>query len=273
MNILYCGDNHIRQGLLISILSLLKHTQAPLQIYVLTATIPTGDGATTPLSDHTIAYLDALVKRTRPTNTVQKIDVSSLVAQTPPTANLKTIFTPSCMLRLYADQVTTLPDRLLYLDTDVICREDCLEFYDQDLTQYEVAGVLDHYGKWWFYQHWPRFDYLNSGVLLLNLAQIRQTKLFAYCRQLCQTKTMFMPDQSALNALATTKKIMPVCFNEQHHLQADTVLQHFTTSFRFFPWVHTLTVKPWEVDAMHQKLKLHDYDDILDAYEELVPNL
>lgn len=32
-----------------------------------------------------------------------------------------TRFTPCCMLRLYADRIPELPDRLLYLDTDVLC--------------------------------------------------------------------------------------------------------------------------------------------------------
>ena len=39
MNILYCGDEHMDDGMLISILSLLKHTKQPLHIYVLTADV------------------------------------------------------------------------------------------------------------------------------------------------------------------------------------------------------------------------------------------
>ena len=39
MNILYCGDKNIIDGLIISILSLLKNTNEILNIYVLTASI------------------------------------------------------------------------------------------------------------------------------------------------------------------------------------------------------------------------------------------
>jgi hypothetical protein len=84
---------------------------------------------------------------------------------------------------------------------------------------------------------------------------------------------MFMPDQSALNKLAFTKRIAPRRFNEQRRLHADTVFQHFTTSFRIFPWIHTLTVKPWQVDQMHRKLKLHEYDDLLSQYQQIVASL
>ena len=36
MNILYCGDRNIEDGLIISVLSLLKNVQEELKIYVLT---------------------------------------------------------------------------------------------------------------------------------------------------------------------------------------------------------------------------------------------
>ena len=80
---------------------------------------------------------------------------------------------------------------------------------------------------------------------------------------------MFMPDQSAINRLAKEKRIQPRKYNEQRKLREDTVLQHFTTSFRFFPWLHTLTVKPWQIEKMHEKLRLHEYDDILEEYKQI----
>lgn len=263
----------MKRGLLISILSLLKETQEPLHITILTAFMQNDARKFYPLSQQTVTELDALVKRANPQNGVRRVDVTALVAAMPPSANLNTIFTPCCMLRLYADQVPGLPDHLLYLDTDVICRRNPDYFYHQNLAHVELAGVLDHYGRWFFHQSWDRFDYLNSGILLLNLPEIRRTRLFARSRQLCQNREMFMPDQSALNQLVTHKWVLGRQFNEQRQLRPDTVFQHFTTSFRLFPWLHTLTVKPWDVDEMHSKLKLHEYDDILNEYQKLIVNL
>ncbi|HJE86725.1 glycosyltransferase family 8 protein [Levilactobacillus brevis] len=273
MNILYCGDSRMKSGLLISILSLRKQVREPLNIYILTASMQSDTQRFYPLSARTTAELDDLVKQTNPANQVIRIDVTALVTTNPPTANRDTIFTPCCMLRLYADQVPELPDKLLYLDTDVICRLNCQSFYHQDVTNIELAGVLDHYGRWFFHQDWEHFDYLNSGVLLLNLREIRRTGLFARSRELCRTKEMFMPDQSALNNLVTRKRLLPRRYNEQRRLKANTVFQHFTTSFRLFPWLHTLTVKPWQVDDVHRKLKLHEYDDLLAAYQKLIVTL
>ena len=80
-------------------------------------------------------------------------------------------------------------------------------------------------------------------------------------------KKYIMPDQSAINKLAENKKVLPRKFNEQRRLKKSTCFQHFTTSFRFFPWVHTITVKPWENEKMHRILGLYEYDEI---YELMV---
>ncbi len=273
MNILYCGNEKMEDGLLISILSLLKNTKQTLNIYIMTAFIQTNGKNYYPLSEATVNFLDNQAKKVNPKNSVTRLDLTSLFNEQRPTANMGTIFTPYCMLRLYADLCPSLPDKILYLDTDVICRKDFRSFYNQDISKNEVVGVADYYGKWIFKHKKGHFSYMNSGVLLMNLGLIKQTQLLRRCRDLCRTKRMFMPDQSAINKLAVTKRIVPRRFNEQRRLHRNTVFQHFTTSFRLFPWIHTLTVKPWQVDDVHDKLKLHEYDDVLSEYQYLKPQM
>lgn len=273
MDVLYCGDGKMADGLLISVLSLLRTVQEPLHVHILTAHITVGMKEYRPVNDETVELLLQQVQQVDSANTVVKHDVTELFNMEPPLANMDTIFTPNCVLRLFADQVPDLPDRILYLDTDVVSRRDCSEFYHQNMDGIELAGTLDYYGRWFFHNRGIRFDYLNSGVLLLNLKEIRRTGLFERARRLCVTTQMFMPDQSALNRLVTEVRIMPRRYNDQRRLHADTVFQHFTTSFRLWPWVHTLTVKPWQVTAVHDQLKLHEYDDVLDEYDRLEPQL
>ncbi len=269
MNILYCGDRYVEDGMMISIFSLLKHVEEPLNVTVLSMDLTTPEKRFFPVAVHTINYLDRYVKAKDPRSSVQLIDVSELFQKEVPEINMGTRFTPYCMLRLYVDQLEDMPDRLLYLDGDVVCRMDIHDFYHQDMDGYELAGVLDHYGKWFFRNDIFRMDYINSGVLLLNLEEIRKTGLFTKCRERCRTKKMFMPDQSAINKLATKKKICDGRYNEQRRLHEDTVMQHFTTSFRFFPWIHTLTVKPWQIERVHRELKIFEYDDILEEYKKI----
>lgn len=267
MNILFCGDGNIADGLIISVLSLARHIDEPLNIFILTMGLETETRVYRPLSQRVVKAVEEIIKNKNPQSTVCCTDIGELFEKEPPQANLGTRFTPFCMLRLFADSVPHMPQRILYLDNDVICRGDFSDFYYQEMNGCEMAGVLDHYGRWFFRKNLFKMDYLNSGVLLLDLDRIKETGLFEKSRLMCRTKKMFMPDQSALNKLALGKKQCPRRFNEQRRLHKDTVFQHFTTSFRFFPYIRTVTVKPWQIDRMHDILKLHEYDDLLEEYK------
>ncbi len=266
MNILYCGDKNIEDGLIISVLSLIKNASEPLNILVLTMSFRTEEKMYEPVTEKTIKYLDERVKETHAESKVSLLDVTDLFNENIPHANLGTRFTPCCMLRLFADILPEVPERVLYLDNDVVCRQNPSEFYHQDMENYELAGVLDYYGRWFFRNNPFKMDYINSGILLLNMKKIKETGLFGECRRMCTEKNMFMPDQSAINKLSKHKKICKRMYNEQRKLHENTVFQHFTTSFRFLPWLHTLTVKPWDIERVHSKLKLFEYDDILEEY-------
>lgn len=272
MNILYCGDKHIEDGLIISVLSLVEHCKEPLNIYVMTVELAYGQLSLEPVSSGVTAYLDRTVAH-RNGGSVKRFDVTDLFSAQLPAANMETRFTPCCMLRLFADEIAELPDRVLYLDNDVVARTDISSFYYQDIDAYELAGVLDYYGRWFFRKSIFKTDYLNSGVLLLNMRKIRESGLFERCRRMCASKKMFMPDQSALNKLANKKIIRDRRFNEQRKLHKDTVMQHFTTGFRFFPWVHTLTVKPWQIDRVHKILKIFEYDGLFAQYESALADI
>ncbi len=269
MNILFCGDENIIDGVIISALSLVKNVKEPLNIYLLTAYVKGAEREYRAIPHDFRDFLYGVVKEYNAENKVEIIDVTAEFEREPPTANMATRFTPCCMLRLYADLVPQLPDRLLYLDNDVICRADPSDLYYTDMKWAELGGVLDYYGSHFFKRGIFKRDYLNSGVLLLDMEAIRISGLFELCRDMCRDKKMFMPDQSALNKLAMNKFIFPRKYNEQRKLRTDTVFQHFTTSFRFFPWFHSVSVKPWNVEGMHGILKLREYDELLMKYKEL----
>lgn len=273
MNILYCGDRNIEDGLIISVLSLLKNVQEELKIYVLTMEFNNRQKEYKGVPNLIINTLDEKVKEKNPQSFVKKIDITNLFEKELPIKNIETRFTPYCMLRLFTDEIEEIPDKILYLDTDVICRKDCTEFYNQDISNYELVGVLDHYGKWFFKNNIFKMDYINSGVLLLNIKKIKETNLFKKCRDKCREYEMFMPDQSAINKISKYKKLVPRKYNEQRKLHKDTVFQHFTTSFRFTPWFHTLTIKPWQIDRVHKELKITEYDDIFEEYKKVINNM
>ena len=140
MNVLYCGDKNIEDGLIISVLSLLKNVDEKLNIYVLT--INSKDWNIEEVTDDCIEVINSKMKKINKENWIKKIDITEIFEKEVPAKNMKTRFTPCCMLRLFADEVEELPDRILYLDNDVICRKDCKDFYNQNMDNYELARFI-----------------------------------------------------------------------------------------------------------------------------------
>lgn len=140
MNVLYCGDKNIEDGLIISVLSLLKNVETVINVYVLT--INSKEWNINGVTDKCIDVLDKKMKLINKENHIKKIDITEIFEKEVPARNMKTRFTPCCMLRLFADEITELPNKILYLDNDVICRKDCQDFYNQGMENYEIARIF-----------------------------------------------------------------------------------------------------------------------------------
>ncbi len=261
MNILFCGDSNVCDGIFLSALSICKSTAESVTFYTLTANLEKHKSITQEFADN----LQKNVKAKNSNNRVILLDLTEKFEGYLPLANMGTRFTPLCMLRLFADTVPEIPDRILYLDADVLCRGEFRDMYETDIDRAEIAGVPDRYGKW-FFGNIFKHDYLNSGMLLMNMKNIRQSGLFEKCRIMCRDKKMFMPDQSALNKLALKQKL-PQKYNEQGKIKSDTVFKHFTTFFRFLPFIHAVTVKPWDTEKLHNDLKIFEFDEIINEYQ------
>ncbi|MGM9753018.1 MAG: glycosyltransferase [Candidatus Cryptobacteroides sp.] len=257
MNILYCGDRNTCTGILLSVLSLLDHSEEELHIFIFTLSYRDF----TAISPVFAAKLEKIIHKKSRGSSVRLFNCTSLFEKELPSSNLDTRFTPSCMLRLYADLIEDLPERLLYLDYDVVCRGPFEDFYHQDLEGTEYVGVADYYGQWFYgHKYGAGHKYINSGVLLMNMEEIRRSGLFAKCRELCRTQKLFLPDQHALNKAASSVIVAHRRFNDQRRSHDDTVFRHYSTTFRFFPYIRTVTVKPWDTERMHSILKDYSID-------------
>lgn len=107
----------------------------------------------------------------------------------------------------------------------------------------------------------------------MNMKKIRQTKLFSRALELCKKKKIFLPDQTAINKFVTKKLILPSRFNEQKKLKKDTIIRHFSMTLKFFPKFKKQNIKPWQIDNVHNILKIHNFDDILEMYQQIVSTL
>ena len=265
ISICYSGNRRVFPGLLLSVLSLVKHTERPIALYVLSMDLHEQDPAFLPFTEEQIGLLECVLKEKNPQSSACMIDVKEAFCRSLADGkNSENYYTPYAQLRLYLNELEGLPDKLVYLDIDTMCAGDIAQLYDIDISEYEYGAVLDHMGKFWISP-----TYCNSGVLLLNLPMIRKTRLFERIREYVRTRRMIMPDQTALHRLGTKKLFLPRRFNEQRGVRADTVVKHFCRGIRWVPFFHIYNIKQWERDKVHKTLKIFCFDDLYEEFDRL----
>lgn len=272
INICYSGNKRIFEGLLMATMSITRSCEEPVHLYVLTMDLRDENPNFLPFSDGQIKLLDDVLKEKNKESCATKVDVTEYYRQTLHDGkNHKNGYTPYATLRLLLDMVPNMPDKMIYLDIDTMCYNSIKELWDIDITDYDCAIVKDYMGRFWI-----RYNYFNSGVMLMNLKRIRENGLFEKCRQMVNKKKMIMPDQSALNKYAK-RKYLPFKFNEQRKIKPDTVVKHFCKGIVFFlPFgLHIYNIKQWNREKVHKSLKIFCYDDIyerVDNFKKERPN-
>ena len=132
----------------------------------------------------------------------------------------------STYIRLKLPSMFPKIGRMLYLDGDVIIQGDLSELYNMDMDGYSIAGSID-YGMCVTSTDWDKVEYvrktlpnyereyMNAGVLLMDLSEMRRTKFEQTCRKLYDERTDFIfADQDIINfALMGKKRILPIYWN------------------------------------------------------------
>lgn len=266
INILLCGNYKVFDGALCELISIIKHTNEPITCYIFTADVSRIKPEYIPITIEQTNFLDKYVKSKNSQNSVINVNVTKLYEQEfLNSPNESAYCTPYTLLRLLADKVDNMPDKLLYLDIDMMIADDLSKLYNIDISDYEYAAVKEKYGCWLI-----RPDYINAGMLLLNMTKIRETKLLEKARTKIKTKKMLFADQDAIFWSTTRKKIIPRRFNEQSKFnRKDTVVCHFSKRLMLFPYPHTENFKQWQIDEIHKELKCYTFDDDLNEYLKL----
>ncbi len=264
--ICYSGNRRIFGGIFLSVLSVIKHTKEPLEVLLLSMDLSDRDPLFLPFSEEQRTLMERVIREVNPESTVRIIDVTEYQKQYFDCGkNNENYYTPYASIRLFLD-LLDVPDKIIYLDADIMCCGDAREHFDIDIEDYEFAATLDIVGR-----HWFRGQYCNSGVLLLNMPKIRETGLFEKARRMVNDKWMLMPDQSAIHKSATAKLVLPYRFNEQRKIKPDTVWKHFCKGFPLnFPLFPSYNWKQWHRKEVHEKLKIFDFDDIYEKYDKLL---
>lgn len=266
INILLCGNEKVFDGALTQLISITNRTKEPINCCIFTMDLTRLKPEYTAISDKQVDFLNKVVKSKNVENNVTKIDVTELYEQEfMKCANESAYCTPYTLLRLLADLLPEMPDKLLYLDIDMMIGGDLSKLYNIDITDYEYAAVKEKYGCWII-----RPDYINAGMLLLNMKKIKETKLLEKARTLIKTKKMLFADQDAIFWPTTKKKLLPRIYNEQSKFnKKDTIVCHFCKRLMFLPYPHTENYKQWHIEQVHKVLKCHYFDKDLEEYVQL----
>lgn len=266
MNLLLCGNEKVFDGALTELISITNKTIEPVNCFIFTMELTRIKPEYISIKDEQIEFLNRIVKTKNQENRVIKVDVTDLYEKEFGNCKNENAYcTPYTLLRLLADLVPEMPDKVLYLDIDMMAGDDISKLYNIDIKDYEYAAVKEKYGSVFI---WP--DYINAGMLLLNMEKIKETGLLEKARELIKNKKLLFADQSAIYYSTTKKLLLPRIYNEQSKFnKKDTVICHFCKRLLWKPYPHTENYKQWHIEEVHKILKCHAFNDDLEEYVKL----
>lgn len=266
INTLFCGNYKVFDGILSCIISILKRTETkePFHFYLFTMDVHHLREDYTPITEKQVDFLQKVVKSYNSENLVTKIDVTDLYnkefANSP---NEQCYCSPYTLIRLLADLVPEIPEKVLYLDADLLFNKDITKLYNIDIEKYEYAAAPDHYGKLILF--WQK-KFINAGVILFNMKKCKETGLFEKSRNEIRMHKLTFADESAIIRSTTYQLKISQRFNDQKFLYKGTVIRHFSKRLFWFPYPHTENIKQWNYTKMLAKFKYLCFEDVLSEY-------
>jgi len=263
---LVSGNRGAFPDILFLVLSLRKSQEDSISLSLVSADFSSFDSRYQPLSEKQYRYLETLLQEKNPASRLIFHDVSERGLHDFPYLNkANRRYTPYAYLRLYADSLYDGAEPVLYLDTDTVVLQDLTSLFQTDLANHDLGIVVDPVGSRYYGK-----NYGNSGVLLLNLPQIRVDGSFQKCREFIAGKAHGYSDQNAIN-LYCSKTYLNEKYNEQSELKSDTAIRHYPRFFYLFPYPHDVIIRP-STPAKFRARYPQVHEELLEEYESLWPS-
>lgn len=191
------------------------------------------------------------------------ISLSDKIFKDVPNYNLQYI-TKTAYYRFLIAEILKDVDKIIYLDSDIIVLSSLEELFSVDVRDYYLAAVYDI--CYYFYNkiHDTNYvDFVNSGVLLMNLKLWREENIFFKLLNITIKNGNKFPfgDQEAINIACGKKiKLLSLSWNVQNtFFEINNLLYHplkkdIIKSFRNIKIIHyTSAKKPWNSFVPLQK--------------------
>lgn len=195
---------------------------------------------------------------------IEFVDVRPLIAPILEKLKLRDYYTPSIYYRLFIPTLFPQYSRALYLDADIAVTGDITRLYNVPLGERLLAAIPDaiiaSHEDFRLYAEGaigiPYREYFNSGVLVMNLDQLRLQGIrerFTYLLETYRFDTV-CPDQDYLNAL---------CHGQVLYLDDGWNKMSIDRAYHGTPSLihYNMFFKPWQYDDIA-------YGEIFWAYAE-----
>ena len=110
INILYTGNDYVFKGIMLSVLSIIKHAKETINVYVVTMDIDNYKS----INSNMINILDKTLKEKNKDSKAILLNITNLFnEEMKDSKNINNFYTPYCLLRLFSD-LLDLPNKILY---------------------------------------------------------------------------------------------------------------------------------------------------------------
>ncbi len=126
INLLLCGNKKVFDGALTELLSITNKTKETINCYIFTMDVSRINPEYTCITDEQVEFLNEVIQSKKSDNKVIKIDVTELYEKEFGNCKNENAYcTPYTLLRLLADLIPEVPDKLLYLASPSIWTMRC----------------------------------------------------------------------------------------------------------------------------------------------------
>ena len=173
--------------------------------------------------------------------------------------NFNNSWTWMCMMRAAYPEIFSQYDKVLSLDIDIVMDDNVADLWDYDLTDYYLAGVPERQ------RQKTSSDplYINFGVVLMNLAKLREDGKQEEVIRILNTQKVDCPEQGAFNKACAGKILeLPAEFNytTYSHITGDALKQRI---------IHYAGQKFWRHYKMVKKYSDLDWNEVINRQDKL----
>ena len=185
-------------------------------------------------------------------------------------------YTEAASFRLLLPELLPDLDRILYLDCDIIVRQDLARLWRETELGDNYMGVVYEAAIEGQAERFRAIGcdparYFNSGFLLMNLAQMRAEKVSERLLEACRVPYLEFPDQDALNQVCLGR-VLPLS-PQQNSIRTFFIPKYKSDFVRQYDealWeqvqregtIHYTGGKPWELFTVQFRVWWQVYDSL-----------